>query len=350
MGKDLVGWAGSGGWNDDPVVEPPPEKKDDDSTKKKQEDEKKKPPPSKKAGPAPRSGLVLGRFDPPHLGHQHLIDFARASVQHLTVLVFARSSDPIPGTTRAAWLREMAPGVHVMVALDEPTPAVEDPDVKQRWTDLVRRYVPEGPAYFFASDDHGFRFAEHLGAVYVPVDPKRQAVPISATAIRKAPLACWKYLPVCARSWFARRVAIVGAEASGKTTLARALAARFDTVWVPEYARTLVEDRRRRFEPDEVALVERGQAASEDALARQANRLVVCDTDVMTVRLWGERLFGLSVEPGTRRYDLTLVLPSENAFRARIVAELRRLGRRFVEIGADNEDAAARAVESVLAD
>ena len=35
-----------------------------------------------------------------------------------------------------------------------------------------------------------------------------------------------------------RRVALLGSESTGKTTLARRLAERFATVWVPEYARS----------------------------------------------------------------------------------------------------------------
>ena len=37
------------------------------------------------------------------------------------------------------------------------------------------------------------------------------------------------------------RVAILGAESSGKSTLAAALAERYGTVWVPEYLREFVE-------------------------------------------------------------------------------------------------------------
>lgn len=41
-----------------------------------------------------------------------------------------------------------------------------------------------------------------------------------------------------------RRVAILGAESTGKTTLARMLALHFNTVWVEEYARNYMQDRK----------------------------------------------------------------------------------------------------------
>jgi len=77
---------------------------------------------------------------------------------------------------------------------------------------------------------------------------------------------------------------VVGPESTGKSTLARDLAAHFGTTWVPEYARTLLEP---RADPGQTAPVERedmiaiarGQMASEEALARNAERVLFSDTD-----------------------------------------------------------------------
>jgi HTH-type transcriptional regulator, transcriptional repressor of NAD biosynthesis genes len=59
------------------------------------------------------TGVVAGKFLPPHRGHKYLIDTARAAVDHLDVLVCARDDQPIDGSTRAVWLREIHPGVDV---------------------------------------------------------------------------------------------------------------------------------------------------------------------------------------------------------------------------------------------
>ena len=45
-------------------------------------------------------GLLLGKFLPPHRGHQHLVDFAAACCERVTVLVCTRTDDPIPGADR----------------------------------------------------------------------------------------------------------------------------------------------------------------------------------------------------------------------------------------------------------
>src|ERR1019366_4722279 len=59
-------------------------------------------------------GLIIGRFDPPHRGHQYLIDFARQYCTDLAVQVTGEPKDSIPGETRAAWLTELFPRINVV--------------------------------------------------------------------------------------------------------------------------------------------------------------------------------------------------------------------------------------------
>ena len=56
------------------------------------------------------TGLIVGRFDPPHLGHSYLIDAAAERCERLVVYVNSRHSDAAPGRLRAAWLaKELFP-------------------------------------------------------------------------------------------------------------------------------------------------------------------------------------------------------------------------------------------------
>jgi HTH-type transcriptional regulator, transcriptional repressor of NAD biosynthesis genes len=65
------------------------------------------------------TGMILGKFMPPHLGHQCLVDFARNYVDNLTVLGCSIQSEPIPGDLRYRWMREMFPDVNVVHVTDE---------------------------------------------------------------------------------------------------------------------------------------------------------------------------------------------------------------------------------------
>lgn len=82
------------------------------------------------------------------------------------------------------------------------------------------------------------------------------------------------------------RIAILGAESSGKSTLAAALAERYGTLWVPEYLREFVDTRQRvPFEADQV-LIARTQLAREDEAAARASQLLFCDTTPFMTALY----------------------------------------------------------------
>ncbi len=261
----------------------------------------------------PASGLILGKFLPPTLGHQYLIDFARAFVRELTVIVGTLQREPIPGALRYEWVQEMAPGVRVVHLTDEnPQYPEEHPHFWSIWRTSIRKFVPRGPEIVFASEDYGRRLAEILGARYVPVDHGRELVPVSGTAVREDPLGNWRYLPPCVRPYFVLRVCIIGPESTGKSTLARDLARKYETVYVHEYARPLIDAHGGEVTPALFEDIVRGQAAAEAALARQANRLLFCDTDAFTTSLWHEIFYGncpsfIREEAERRTYHLYLL-------------------------------------------
>ena len=243
-------------------------------------------------------GLVIGKFLPPHLGHVHLVDFARHWCPRLTVVVCSLRREPIPGATRVAWMRELFPSVQV-IHLDEELPQdpSEHPSFWALWKAALARVVPGTPTHVFGSDAYIQRLAGELGAQAVPVDPGRHAVPVSGTAIRDDPMKHWEYLPSCVRPFFVRRICVFGPESTGKTTLSRWLAQQLHTAWVPEYARTWLEARGGHVGPGDMLEIARGQRSSEAALERQANRALILDTDTLATVVWSQALFG-SVDVG----------------------------------------------------
>lgn len=112
-----------------------------------------------------------------------------------------------------------------------------------------------------------------------------------------------------------KRVVIIGSESSGTTTLARALAEHYHTVWVPEYGRTYSEGRVHASQPwrsDEFTHIATEQVRMEDALATLANKVLICDTDAFATSIWHERYMGRPSEEvkaiaAARRYDLYVV-------------------------------------------
>lgn len=313
-------------------------------------------------------GLVLGKFMPPHAGHVYLVEFARRWADDLTVVVGTLAAEPIAGELRYRWMRELFPDVRVVHLTDEnPQHPDEHPDFWGVWRRSLGRALPAPPDVVFASEAYGPKLAEVLGARFVPVDPGRAAVGVSGTAVRDDPWRHWAHLPRCVRPHFLKRVSVFGPESTGKTTLARALAARFGTVAAPEYARAWLEARAGGVGPGDMAPVARGQAASEDALALEATRLLVCDTDPLATTVWSRALFGscpgeLEALALARRYDLTLLLdvdvpwvddpvrylPGERAsFFARCEEALAAAGRPYVVVRGAWGERLARAERAV---
>lgn len=88
------------------------------------------------------------------------------------------------------------------------------------------------------------------------------------------------------------KVAVIGPESTGKTTLAKALAAHFDTVCVPEYARTYLTALDRPYEQKDLSTIAMGQLANEERLARSAPELLFLDTDLYVIKVWSEFKYG----------------------------------------------------------
>lgn len=312
------------------------------------------------------TGLVLGKFLPPHLGHQYLIEFAKNYVDELILIIGVRPTDPIPGKLRVAWLKEMYPNVNVIV-VDDKNPEEDDKNYWKIWESTLRKALPYIPDFMFASEDYGWKLSKILGMEYVPVDHARNLVPVSGTKIRKDPLKYWKYIAPIARPHFLKRVCIYGPESTGKSTLTKKLAKHFDTIYCDEYARSLLNFKNGDVVYSDIEKIGRGHKASEEALALQANKILFSDTDIITTLIWSNVLFKkcpawVKNEIDNRQYDLYLLLdvdvpwikdaqrylPTKRKWFLNLcIKELKKRNRKFVLIGGSWDDRFKKAVKEV---
>ncbi|PHV23643.1 nicotinamide-nucleotide adenylyltransferase [Janthinobacterium sp. BJB446] len=108
------------------------------------------------------------------------------------------------------------------------------------------------------------------------------------------------------------RVAILGAESSGKSTLAAALAERYGTVWVPEYLREFVEKQGRVPIAADQFGIARTQVEREAAATARARHFLFCDTTPLMTVVYSRHYFNgadapLAALADATQYDLTLV-------------------------------------------
>jgi NadR type nicotinamide-nucleotide adenylyltransferase len=173
-----------------------------------------------------------------------------------------------------------------------------------------------------------------------------------------------------------RKIVITGPESSGKTTLAGALAAHYGTPWVQEAARSYLEGRAgfgvdHGYVEADLLDIARLQLQQEDAHATDAGtgapRALFCDTDLITIRIWGEEKFGRSDpwivrQTEERPYDLWLLCTPEMPWepdplrenpydRDRLFAvyerTLRRLRKPYAVMVGDREARLQAAVEAI---
>ena len=109
-----------------------------------------------------------------------------------------------------------------------------------------------------------------------------------------------------------RRIAIVGAESSGKSTLAAALAQAHGSLWVPEYLREFVDIHQRVPVEAEQFGIAATQAARESGAAASNDGWLFCDATPLMTLIYSRYYFGgadpqLAALVAASSYDATLV-------------------------------------------
>ncbi len=134
-----------------------------------------------------------------------------------------------------------------------------------------------------------------------------------------------------------KKIAIVGPESTGKSTMSAYLANHYQTVWVPEFARGYCE--KLTAPPswqDEINMFY-GQLALEKELLPKANKLLICDTTFITVKIWSDHTFGQSPqevldELPKHPYDLYLLLNIDLPWEHDPLRDFPHMREHFMEI------------------
>jgi NadR type nicotinamide-nucleotide adenylyltransferase len=329
-------------------------------------------------------GLVVGKFCPLHLGHERLIDFAATRCQQLLVIGWSQPGFAgYSAERRERWLRARFPQATVAVLDDTRLAALctqhglpvrtlpqdsDDEQVQRDFTAWLCLNLFGGPVQaVYTGENYGDGFADALAACFnAPVRHERLERSLdvgqaSGTQLRADPHAHRHGLAPQVYAGHVQRVAFIGGESSGKTTLARVLAERLQTAWVPEYGRTLWEQQGGELTPDDLLRIAMTQPQHEDEAARRAHRWLFCDTTPWVTLGYSGWMFGTAPEPlrqaARRRYDLLFLCAPDipfdqdgtrvgEAFRAQqhawYLAQLQAEGVEYVLLEGDLEMRIAR--------
>ena len=259
-------------------------------------------------------GLTLGKYAPFHKGHEYVIQTMLEEMDEAVVVIYDTAATPVPLQIRAGWIRRLFPEVTVIESWDGP----DGYSSERSFEILQERHIAgllgdRKIAAFYCSEFYGAHMAKALEAADRRVDEARVQVPISASLIRDDPYKHRQFVSDLVYRDLIVKAVFLGAMSTGKSTLAEALAERYQTTFAPEYGRDYWTehqvDRRvslRAF--DEIAL---GHIDREEAAFLKANKYCFVDTNAITTYMYALDYHGRAPELLTRlaqenasRYDL----------------------------------------------
>jgi HTH-type transcriptional regulator, transcriptional repressor of NAD biosynthesis genes len=328
----------------------------------------------------PKLGIIVGKFAPPHKGHQLVIDTALEVCDQVIVLVYGNPDFPdMPVHARAGWIRAAYSGnPNLQVFVPENAPPNDADDWTQR--EFVRLWLEKRglvPSMVFGSEEYIAGFAAHIKAIPFVVDLERLRVPTSGTEVRKI----WQMyrtsrdvmlleqlqervseeVLITSSRWRDRvhKVVLMGAESTGKSTLTSRLAQEFNEPFVLEYGREVWESKNGELEQADYTHIAEHHRELEDVAILKARQFLFVDTSAITTAYLGsvyegtvpDRVIELARAAETR-YHHVFLLSDDIAFeqdgwrdgvlwRSRsqsiIKYDLRSRGVHFTEISGDLE-------------
>ncbi len=242
-----------------------------------------------------RSAL-FGKFWPLHKGHLNLIEQAVSLSDNVVVFVNDGNED-VPTTVRISWIQNEIPQIT----------AVATPDLCGHESELCTEICSKRYAEFlksehgrfdaiFAGDSYAYALAKILNITPMIMD--RAVDGYAGRLIRQNIPGHWSDISTSARSYYCKRIVIVGAESTGTTTLASNLADNLSTIWVPEYGRQFTEENGidHNWISEDFLTIAKQQISLEEQAKLKSGPILICDTDALATYIWHERYMGSRLE------------------------------------------------------
>lgn len=284
-------------------------------------------------------GVFFGTLAPMHVGHQAEIYKAAALNDGVVVIASGYTGDRgdqmgLPVEKRFRYLREAfsdESDIKIDYINEDSMPQM--PDGWDEWTRTlvatVKRNIVNQDAkitFYTGEPDYKVELEKRLpqtGQFKVSL-MDRTVLKISATEIRKDPIANWDYINRVFRRHFTKKVTVMGSASTGKSTLVRRLARTSNSPFSEEYAREYQE--RSNVSDDELIVKDyirliQGQydANSREINSPANNGLTIFDTDAMMTKvyadMWLDEADRAQLQPlfdntiSEEQMDLILVIP-----------------------------------------
>lgn len=89
-----------------------------------------------------------------------------------------------------------------------------------------------------------------------------------------------------------KKIVFTGPECSGKTTISQTVAQRLKVKWIPEYARTYLNQLKKPYEEQDLLEIAKGQVHQESIGQNRGNATLICDTSLLVLKIWSDFKYG----------------------------------------------------------
>jgi HTH-type transcriptional repressor of NAD biosynthesis genes len=270
-------------------------------------------------------GFFGGKFLPLHLGHIHTISHAYKSVDKLYVVLSSGTEDiatcqkdnvkNISPDIRLSWLGELVadkfPNAEILhIECNEP---------EHNWvrgSEQIKQKIHEKITHVFSSEPSYSERFKHLypNAKHVVVDADRAYFDISATRIRKNLFKHWDMLAHESRSFFIKKIAVVGTESCGKSTITKELSNHYNAVMVPEIGRIYCDIYNNQLTAEMFDDIAMEHWIEQQNVSRSGNKLMFVDSDAVITKYYFGMYKNISPTPlieaiiNKQNYDLVIYL------------------------------------------
>jgi HTH-type transcriptional repressor of NAD biosynthesis genes len=249
-------------------------------------------------------GFLGGKFLPFHLGHVYMIVAASNMVDELYIILSSSKNRDrelcerdgiryIPAEVRFSWIGESVNNLENVKLIN-----IEDEhwDYDYDWEEganQIKKAIGKPIDYVFSSEKSYDKYFEkyYPNSKHVVIDGLRKTVTISATEMRKNIYDNWDKLPTCVRSYFTKKVAIVGTESCGKSTLTKKLAKFYNTNYVQEVGRDYCERYSDRLIPEMFENIAMEHFLLQKKKSEESNKVLFVDSEATVTQFYLNKYF-----------------------------------------------------------
>ena len=274
-------------------------------------------------------GMYGGSFNPLHMGHVDCIIRAANMCRELYIVLSCGSRRrEVDERVRYRWLYQLTKHIgNVKILMLEDEAESKADYTESYWqsdAEKVKAQIGRHIDIVFCGsdyDENSFWNKCYSDSEFY-VFPRNE---ISSTEIRKNPYVHWDWIPNIVKPYYTKKVLIMGAESTGKSTLTINLANRFNTNYIDEAGRNISE----RSGTDMLMLSEDfteiliQHKLNEIKAIEQSNKVLFIDTDTLVTQFYMNFLDDPGIEKnktlsdaidGVNAYDLILFLEPDVAF------------------------------------